>query len=508
MTQDAVAADASLGEPVLHCRGLDKRFGAVHALNTVDFTLRRGEVRALLGKNGAGKSTLVNLISGAFKPDQGSIALAGKPVQWDSPGAARAGGISVVHQEFSLVPGLTVAENITMGRWPRGRFGFIDADAMAGQAKAALDQLGVDLPLWQEVGKLSLAQQQMVEIAKALVDNPHILILDEPTSALNANEVDLLLALVRGLATTGVAIIYVSHRMKEIPQVAHTVTVFRDGREVATERIEDAPLDKLALLVAGEAADVRAVEPRDRSAAPVVLATRHLALGDLLVDVNFELHEGEVLGLAGHLGSGRTETLECIFGLRTPTTGEVLVDGQPVAKRQPRTMLDRRVAMTSEDRKGQGIVPALGVGENMVLTARGRVLPHVWLAEQREATLEAETMATLAIRAHGPDQEIVTLSGGNQQKGVIGRALASDMRVIMFDEPTRGIDVHAKTQIYALIRSLAEQGVASIFVSSELEEMPLVCDRVVVLRGGRDREQLTGDGITAEKILTLVLKED
>lgn len=492
--------------PVLECHSLKKSYGAVNALVGVDFTLHRGEVRALLGKNGAGKSTLVNLISGSVHPDSGTIRLKGQEVRWDGPGAARAGGISVVHQEFSLVPGLTVAENITMGRWP-SQGGFIKQDQLQAEARRALDLLGVDLPAWQLVGNLPIAQQQMVEIAKALVDNPDVLILDEPTSALNATEVDVLLALIRRLAATGVTVIYVSHRMKEIPQIADRMTIMRDGREVATVGIDEASPDRVAALIAGEVTDVADAEFHDRSDAPVVLSVRGLSVDGILDDVSFDLHQGEVLGIAGFLGSGRTELLEAIFGLRHDVGGEVCVDGQPVRRRKPRKMLAHRVAMTSEDRKHAGIVPALGVGENVVLTARTRVLPRFWLNRRAEARLQAETIAKLSIRTSSPAQEVGTLSGGNQQKAVIGRAMAAQMRVLLLDEPTRGIDVHAKAQIYGLVRELAAAGHSSIFVSSELEEMPLVCDRVVVLRGGKSREVLVGAQASAERILALTMKE-
>lgn len=491
---------------VLECRNLSKSYGSVKALAGVDFTLRRGEIRALLGKNGAGKSTLVNLVSGSVTPDSGTISLNGAEVRWENPRAAREGGISVVHQEFSLVPGLSVAENVTMGRWPAPRLGFIKQQELQAQARKALDLLGVDLPTWQLVGTLPIAQQQLVEIAKALVDEPDVLILDEPTSALNASEVDVLLALVRRLAATGVAVIYVSHRMKEIPIVADTMTIMRDGVEVATLAVPEASPDQVAALIAGEVGEVAGATYRDRGDAPVVLSVRNLTMPGVLDSVSFDLHEGEVLGLAGFLGSGRTEILESIFGLRHDVSGVVTVRGQEVRRRRPRKMLARGVALTSEDRKGAGIVPGLSVGENMMLTARGRVLPGVWLSA-RESRLQTQTIDKLAIRTASSEQLVDTLSGGNQQKAVIGRALAADMQILLLDEPTRGIDVHAKAQIYTLIRELSQTGTSVLFVSSELEEMPLVCDRVIVLRSGKNRESLAGSDASAERVLALTMKE-
>ena len=492
---------------VLECRGLTKRFGSVTALDGVDFTLRRGEVRALLGKNGAGKSTLVNLVSGSLQPDAGDLVLAGEAVQWSNPREAQAGGIAVVHQEFSLIPALSVAENITMGRWPRRR-GFVDTAAMRETATRALGMLGVDIPLSIAAGQLPLADQQVVEIAKALVDEPKVLILDEPTSALNTTEVEALLALVRRLASGGVAVIYVSHRMKEIPLVADTLTVLRDGRHIATAEVASLSSRKVAELISGGEDVAAGLEHHDRRDAPVVLRVADLTVPNRLHGVSLALHEGEVLGIAGLLGSGRTELLQSVFGLRHDASGRVEVNGHHIARRVPRKLLDRGVAYTSEDRKGSGIVPQLGVGENLLLTARGRVLPRFWLRALKEMRMVGESMQSLSIRASSPLQEIGTLSGGNQQKGVIGRALAARMRILLLDEPTRGVDVHANGQIYRLIRGLADEGVSSIFVSSELEEIAEVCDRVLILRDGRIHEELIGREATAERILALAMRQE
>ncbi|MFV0428913.1 MAG: sugar ABC transporter ATP-binding protein [Arachnia sp.] len=494
-------------ETVFSCRAMTKRFGAVTALDGVDFDLRRGEVRALLGKNGAGKSTLVNLISGSLQPDEGEMELLGRRVHWANPRAAQSGGIAVVHQEFSLVPGLSVAENITMGRWPKRR-GFVNQAALQERAQAALAKLGVDISLLAEVGSIPVGEQQIVEIAKALVDEPTVLILDEPTSALNQTEVEKLLTLVRRLAAAGVAVIYVSHRMMEIPLVADTLTVLRDGQEVATRDVASVSSAQVAELISGDVEVNEELEHRDRRKDPVVLRVTGLTVPHRLRGVSLDLHRGEVLGIAGLLGSGRTELLESVFGLRPDSRGGVEVDGLAVPRRIPRRMLDMGVAFTSEDRKGAGIVPLMGVGENLLLSARSRILPKFWLALRSEAGLVLESMKTLSIRASSPAQEIGTLSGGNQQKGVIGRALAANMQILLLDEPTRGVDLHAKAQIYRLIRSLAEEGVASIFVSSELEELTEVCDRILVIRDGEIHEELIGPEATAERVLTLAMHQE
>lgn len=492
---------------ILKCRGLTKRFGTVTALNAVDFELHRGEVRALLGKNGAGKSTIVNLISGSLTPDEGTIELDGNKVSWSGPRAAQAGGIAVVHQEFSLVPGLSVAENITLGRWPK-KGGFVDQAELKAMARKALARLDVPIPLTAEVGLLPLADQQLVEIAKALVDEPQVLILDEPTSALNTHEVNALLALIRRLAATGMSIIYVSHRMKEIPLVADSLTVLRDGQEIGTHDVANVSSDQVAELISGEDKTASDVTKRDRTAAPAVLEVRDIKVPHRLGGVSFSLHEGEVLGIAGLLGSGRTEMLETIFGLRDDATGEVLIKGQAQRRRSPRKMLNLGVAYTSEDRKGSGIVPLLGIAENLLLSARGRVLPKFWLRSREEAKIVDTVMNSMSVRASSPQQEIGTLSGGNQQKGVIGRALAAGMQVLLLDEPTRGVDLHAKAQIYGLIRELADSGVSSIFVSSELEEIAEVCDRVLILRDGLVHEELIGSQGTAERILALAMRQE
>jgi len=496
--------------PVLECNSLSKSYGPVKALREVSMRLDAGEVRALLGKNGAGKSTLVNILSGSQRPDQGTMALGGKDVVWSGPGQARAGGIAVVHQELSLVPGLSVMENIMLGRWPRRPgSGFIDAVALERVAQGAVDRLGEPLPLRREAGRLSLAQQQLVEIAKALVDEPRVLILDEPTSALHAHEVDALLGLVRRLAEGGVAVVYVSHRMNEIPRVADTLTVLRDGWEVETLGVEAASAERVAALIAGEDRTATTAHAADRrTPGECVLSVRDLKIPGLLDGVSLDLHQNEVLGIAGLLGSGRTELLEAVYGVRHDATGSVCVKGEPVRRRRPRRMLARGVGMTSEDRKGSGIVSLLGVGENIVMTARGRVLPSVRIQAQQEADLAQHEVDRLSIAVSSLTQEVGTLSGGNQQKVVIARLLAAEMSVLLLDEPTRGIDVHAKTQIYRLVRELASSGVSSIFVSSELDEVALVCDRVLVLRHGRIAEELPGESATAERLLALSMKEE
>lgn len=498
----------ALDEVVLECEDLSKSYGRVQALDKVSLTLHRGEVRALLGKNGAGKSTLVKLLSGVEHPDKGAgeIRLAGQPVRWSSALAAQHGGITVVHQEFSLVPELSIAENITLGHWP-SRGGIVDKAEIRRRASKAMAMLGVELPLTWPVSRLSTAEQQLVEISKALSVEPKVLILDEPTSALNSAEVEVLIALLRRLASQGVSIIYVSHRMREIPAVADTLTVLRDGREVATRRVKDVSTQEVASLIAGSnrATDAQGLLKKREVSDEVVLEVKGLNVPEVLENASFNLHRGEVLGLAGLLGSGRTELLETIFGQRPNGSGEVTVLGRRLGARRPGKMLDAGVGMTTEDRKRSGIVPVLSIAENMMLSARGRVLGGPMLDIAGERSSANSLVGKLRIRTDGLRQPIGTLSGGNQQKAVIGRCLASNMKVLLLDEPTRGVDVDAKRQIYDLIRELADAGVASIFVSSELEELSQVCDRVLILRDGGIREELPGDEATSERLLALAM---
>lgn len=450
----------------------------------VDLDLAPGEVRALVGKNGAGKSTLVRILSGAVRPDSGSVSLAGRPVSLGSPAQARALGIATVHQDFSLVPELSVAENIMLNRW--GRLGLVSRSRIGRIAVATLALLGVDIDPDARVGQLSIADRQVVEIAKSLVARPSVLILDEPSSSLSADEIETLLDVIRRLSTEGVAVIYVTHRLQEIPRVADTVTVLRDGEVVGTRRTEDAPLQRIAEMMVGgtwELARVRDVGGR-RGDRPVALSVRGLAWGHRLWNVTFDLHEGEVLGIAGAVGSGRSELLRCIFGLEPGSGGRVAVHGQVLARRRPYGMLRRGVALTPDDRRAAGLVQTMSVADNLILASLGRVSRRGLISRHRTTQLATRTIRQLSIRAPGPESSVEVLSGGNQQKVVVGKWLNAGVRVLLMDEPTKGIDIHAKEQMYELLREMARGGMAVLFVPSELDELFMVCDRIVILANG------------------------
>ena len=495
--------------PILTLEGIHKQYPGVKALDNIDLSLERGEVRALLGKNGAGKSTIVKILSGAVQPDSGVIRIDGHPVSFHSPPDAFAKGIATVYQEMSLVPGLTVAENILLGRWPRRSvlgLQFIARKEINGLAEAALDQLQVKIDLNQKVARLNVAQQQLVEIAKAISFDPKVMILDEPTSALPAEEVAVLHQVVRGLAAQGRAIIYVTHRLQEVPKLVDSVTVLRDGRNMGTIPVAEATPDRITNMMIG--ADWRKTTwERASQAGEVKLSVRNLSRSGVLQDVSFDLRSGEVLGIAGLLGSGRTELMRSIFGLDPVDSGQVLVDGRPVPKPSPLVMKELGAGLTPEDRKRQGLVLPFTVRENLTLASakrysRGGVL------QPKQARALAETMvAELEIKTASLEVTARTLSGGNQQKVVIGNWLNTLPGILIMDEPTRGIDIQAKEQIFRLVRDLANSGLAVLFVSSELEEVLDVADRILIINQGRITGEAAHDQIDLETLMARAMEE-
>jgi ribose transport system ATP-binding protein len=495
--------------PILVLEKICKQYPGVVALDRVDLVVNAGEVRALVGKNGAGKSTLVKVLSGAVQPDSGSISIEGRPVVIHKPKDAFAQGISTVYQEMSLVPGLTVAENIFLGRWPsvrRAGIRLIDRQEILRLAHETLDQLQVDLDPGCLVATLSVAERQLVEIAKALSFHPRVLVLDEPTSALPAEEVETLHGVVRRLCTQGRAIIYVTHRLQEIPQVADTVTALRDGRHIGTIPVQDATPARIAQMMVGE--DWQKTE-RWETAPPgkTVLSVRHLSRENAVRDVSFDLHEGEVLGIAGLLGSGRTELVRAIFGLDPFDAGEIVVGGRRINRPAPRLLKRHGVALTPEDRQRQGLVMIFSVRRNLTLACLKRIGVRGVLRMPREQALAREMVERLDIKTSGLDVIARTLSGGNQQKVVIGNWLNTQPKILIMDEPTRGIDIQAKEQIISLVRRLAADGMAVLFISSELEEVLNVTDRILIMVHGRVVTELARDETNLDQLLALVMED-
>lgn len=483
-------------------KGASRRYPGVLALDNATFEVAAGEVRALLGKNGAGKSTLIRMLTGADIPDSGTVTIDNAPLT--HAGSSRAqeafdSGVRVVYQELSLVPGMSLAENLFLGRWPR-KGGVIQYQKMEAEAAEAMGRLGLDLPPSRLVAGLSPAERQLLEIARVLVGKPKIVILDEPTSSLAAAEAEKVMSAVTRIASEGIAVIYVSHRMNEIRQIAHSATIMRDGRIIDTVDVKGAQTREIVRLMLGsEASQVAALQTRSRDKA--VLEVRNLGLAPKLSSVSFTLKEGEVLGIAGLLGSGRTELLQAIMGVRPFDQGHVFVDGAEVRTPAYKQMVARGFGYTPESRKEEGIVPLLGIDENTLATNFSAVSRNGILSSQLMAEATRRIIDRLHVKAARTDTPIGTLSGGNQQKIVIGRWVHAGSRVLLLDEPTRGVDVEAKAQIYAIIRELAADGRSIIFVSSEIEELPLVCDRVLVLRDGTLQEEFTFPNIDQDAVM-------
>jgi ABC-type sugar transport system ATPase subunit len=497
---------ASMTEPLVQMRGISKAYPGVVALSDVDFAIGRGEVRALLGKNGAGKSTLVKILAGVERPDEGSILMDGAPVALRTPMDGIKAGIATVHQELSVVPELSIAENVFLGRWPK-RGGSVDWRAMEREAHAALEVLGLDLDPRQPVARISVAQRQLVEIARALRQGARLLILDEPTSSLVAQEAETLIRVVRRLAEQGTSVIYISHRMDEIRRVAHSLTIMRDGRHIATTAVGDVTNRQIVEMLLG-ATQAEGETPRSAPAKrSPLLSIRGLEVAPRIQDASFEIRAGEVLGIAGVLGSGRTELLQAIAGLRTIDGGSMTLSGSDF---RPASLRDARangIFMTPEDRRGEGAVMMLGIDENLVMASwgsvsRGGVIDRTAMRDKVTASIRA-----LGIKLAHPSEPLGNLSGGNQQKVVIGKALNAAPRILLLDEPTRGVDIGAKRQIYQLMRKAAEDGLAVVFVSGEIEEFCEVCDRVLILRGGSITAEVEGEAIRTETLSELTTGE-
>ncbi len=476
---------ADAASPFIAIEGLSKSFSGIRVLKDVSFDVRPGEVHALLGENGAGKSTLIKTIAGVHKPDGGRISIDGKPVTLTTPRDAQRLGIAVVYQELLLFPELTVAENIFLGHAPRKAWGGIDWPAVRARARALLDDLDShDLDVDASVGTLSVANRQRVEIAKALSRDAKLLIMDEPTAALAEADVRRLMDVVRKLRGRGVAIIYVSHRMNEIFALSDRVTVLRDGALVGTRPTSEVTEASLvAMMVGREIAQLFPKVEAERGA--VVLELDRVSFGTRVRDVSLTLRAGEILGIAGLIGSGRTELALTIFGVTPAASGEIRLGGTPVRVDSPRKARDLGIAYVPEDRGSQGLVRPMTVAENGSMAILDKLASATVIDRGRERQNALGAIERFGVRTRGPEQPVRQLSGGNQQKVVLAKWLAAEPRVIIMDEPTRGIDVGAKSEIHALMGRLAQQGLAILMISSELPEVLGMSDRVLVMNGGR-----------------------
>ncbi|MDM0116507.1 sugar ABC transporter ATP-binding protein [Variovorax sp. J22R133] len=491
--------------PIVEIRALCKSFPGVRALDHCRFELMPGEVHALMGENGAGKSTLMKVLAGVYQKDAGEILVDGRPVDIASPRAAQALGIGIVHQELNLMNHLSAAQNIFIGREPRGRLGlFLDEQALNAKAEAIFQRLRLRLDPRTPVGELTVARQQMVEIAKALSFDSRVLIMDEPTAALNNAEIDELFRVVRQLQDEGVGIVYISHKMDELRQIADRVTVMRDGQYIATVPMAGTPIENIISMMVGRdlGDDLRAMP--DTSDNAVVLSVQGLRRGAAIKDVSFRLRKGEILGFAGLMGAGRTEVARAVFGADAVEAGEVEVHGKRVRIRSPRDAVRNGIGYLSEDRKHFGLATGLDVKTNVVLSSLRRFTRARLFLDQGAIDKSAKHyVRQLSIKTPSVRQAVRLLSGGNQQKIVIAKWLLRDCDILFFDEPTRGIDVGAKAEIYRLLSDLAAHGKAIVMISSELPEVLRMSHRILVMCEGRITGELKADEATQEKIMHL-----
>ena len=487
---------------LLEMKNISKRFPGVKALHEIDFTLYAGEIHALLGENGAGKSTLIKVLGGIYIPEEGEIYINGKHVIIDGVKAAQENGIAIIHQELVLVPYMTVAENIFLGK-ERGKSFFINESEMFDEAQKLLDAYEMNIRADALINQLSIAQQQMVEIVKAMSFETKILVMDEPTSSISDKEVAFLFEKMRFLADQGVGIIYISHKMSELNEICDRVTVMRDGQYVGTEVVKETTRNHLITMMVGRELTnyyTRTYqEPGD-----VVLKCEHICDDDIVKDVSFALRKGEILGFAGLIGAGRSELMKCIFGLQKNMSGGIYMDGQPVKIKNPEDAMKHGIALVPENRKLEGIYDVQSVRFNSTIEVLSQFIRGVAVNENKEDEITQHYIDMMATKTPSMDQMISKLSGGNQQKVMIGRWLATRPKILILDEPTRGVDVGAKAEIYTIMNQLVQQGMSIIMISSELPEILNMSDRIYVMCNGA----VTGcfsheESVTQEQIMTL-----
>lgn len=491
-----------MGEIIVSMKNICKSFPGVKALDGVDFELRSGEVMALLGENGAGKSTLMKVLSGVYTRDDGSLTIFGKECGDLTPKQAQEAGVAIIHQELNMCKHLTVTENMFLGREKRGKVA-LDNSSMEKEAKEILDDLKIDISPNQIVGALPVSKQQMVEIAKALSINARVLIMDEPTSALTAKEIEDLFRIIRKLKAEGKGIVYISHRLEELQHIVDRVTIMRDGQYIMTANFADLTMDQIIANMVGR--EIKEKFPRiECEKGKKVFEVKNLNAGRMVRDINFSVYEGEIVGFAGLMGAGRTETTRAIFGVDAKESGEIYVDGKEIKINCPMDAIKNGVVLAPEDRKKDGLCTKLSIRHNLALPNLDIVCNKAGVVNSgEEIKLCEKAVDSLKIKTPNVEIDSGNLSGGNQQKVVVGKWLARDSRVIIFDEPTRGIDVGAKVEIYHLMNDLKKQGIAVVFVSSEMPEVMGIADRIIVMCDGRITGEVMAKETTQNEILTL-----
>lgn len=490
-----------MGDVILTMKGIDKSFPGVHALDHVDLEVRKGEVHALMGENGAGKSTLMKVLTGIYHKDAGTITYEGKEVEFTNPREAQDAGIVIVHQELNMMGHLTVAQNIFIGReYMNGKL--IDDKKMNEEAKKLFDQLGINIDPKETMSRLTVGKQQMCEIAKAISHEAKVIIFDEPSAALTEAEIEELFKIIRDLRDKQMGIVYISHRMDEIKVITDRVTVMRDGGYVGTLITKDSTKDDIINMMVGR---VIYEDPKTESQvapdAPVVLKVEHLNAGRMVKDVSFELHKGEILGFSGLMGAGRTETARALFGADPKDSGDIYVNGQKVEIKTPQDAVKCGIGYLSEDRKRFGIVVDKTVAENSTMASMENFMKGIFIDKKKEKDVAQEYVEALKTKTPSVDQLVVNLSGGNQQKVVIAKWLVRNCDILIFDEPTRGIDVGAKSEIYHLMNELVAEGKSIIMISSEMTEILRMSDRIVVMCEGRKTGELGIEEATQERIM-------
>jgi len=492
-----------MDETLLLMQDIDKSFPGVHALDHCNFELKHGEVHALVGENGAGKSTLMKILAGIYSKDAGKLLFKGQEVEISNPHAAQEMGISMVHQELNLMPHLTAAQNIFIGREPVKGF-LLDENTLNEKAQALFDMMNLSVDPWTKITDMTVAKKQMVEIAKALSFNADVLIFDEPSAALTDVEINELFRIIRQLKETGVGIIYITHRLEELNEITDRITVLRDGLYVDTVNTKETEIDQIIKMMVGRVIFKSAPEVPEVPSQEIVLEVKNLSRDKVLKDVSFQLKKGEILGFAGLVGAGRTETARAIFGADPFDSGEVIVKGEKVNIKSPSDAVSHEIAYLSEDRKRYGLCLGLDVKTNIVLTIVDQLTAFLgWIKEKQVNLISSNIVDQLSVRTPSLEQKAKNLSGGNQQKLVIGKWLARDADILIFDEPTRGIDVGAKQEIYTLLNELASRGKSIIMISSELPEILRMSHRIVVMCEGRVTGELDYTEATQESIMQL-----
>lgn len=496
-----------MGEVILTMKGIDKSFPGVHALDHVDLEVRKGEVLALMGENGAGKSTLMKVLTGIYKKDSGTITYEGKEVEFANTREAQDAGVVIVHQELNMLGHLTVAQNIFIGReFKKGVK--IDDAKMKAESKKLFDRMNIDIDPAETMSNLTVGRQQMCEIAKAISHDAKVIIFDEPSAALTEAEIEELFKIINDLRDKGIGIVYISHRMDEIKKITDRVTVMRDGQYVGTLITKDSTKDDIINMMVGR---VIYEDPKTESQVPegaeVVLKVEHLNAGKMVQDVSFELHKGEILGFSGLMGAGRTETARALFGADPMDSGDIYIHGKKVTIKSPQDAVKAGIGYLSEDRKRYGCVVAKSVAENTTMATMEQFMSGPFIDKAKEKEVAKKYVEALATKTPTVDQLVVNLSGGNQQKVVIAKWLTRDSEILIFDEPTRGIDIGAKSEIYKLMNKLAKEGKAIIMISSEMTEILRMSDRIVVMCEGKKTGELDISEATQENIMNLATRD-